>query len=206
MESWWQHLTILNKAFAVSAFFFSLLFLWQLAGLLLGMDGDSHGGAGHIPTHDAPHYAAHGAEHGGSNAVFSLISVRSVVAFGMLFSCAGALYLMGGTAPLWAVLYSLLWGLVAMFVVSYLMFSLLKLQETPKLSLWSAVGERGTIYMNVPENGMGKVRVMARGAISFVNARSMDGQPLMAGTEVRVVDVVDDNTLSVQATEDSGGE
>ncbi len=206
MESWWQHLTNLNKGFCVSALFFSLLFLWQLAGMLLGVDGDSHGDGGHVPTHDAPHDGGHDGQQGSGNVVFSLISVRSVLAFGMLFSWAGALYVMGGTAPVWAVLFSLLWGLGGMFVVSYLMFLLLKLQETGNVSLWSVVGEKGTVYMNVPENGVGKVRVMVRGAISFVNARSVDGEPLMAGTTVKVVDVVDDHTIAVQASGDSGGE
>ncbi len=206
MESWWQHLTSLNKAFCVSALFFTLLFLWQLVGMLLGVDADSHGAGWHVPTHDAPHDFDHDGQQGSENVAFSLISVRSALAFGMMFSWAGSLYLMGGTAPVWAVLFSLLWGIAGMFAVSYLVFCLLKLQETVKVSLWSAVGEKGTVYMNVPENGVGKVRVMVGGAISFVNARSVGGEPLTAGTNVKVVDVVDDHTIAVQATEDSGGE
>jgi hypothetical protein len=202
MESWWQELTTINKAFCVQALFFSLLFLWQLAGMLLGADGSGHGDGGHMPAHDAPGESGHGDAHDNGSVVFSLISVRSIVAFGTLFSWAGSLYLMGGTSPVWAVLYSLLWGLAAMFLVSYLMFGLLKLQQTEKASLWSAVGEEATVYMNIPEDGVGKVRVMVRGTISFVNARSAHGEPLKEGRTVRVLDLVDDKTVSVAATDD----
>jgi hypothetical protein len=206
MESWWQHLTTLNKAFAVSASFFSLLFLWQLVGMFLGVDGHTHAGGDHVPIHDATHDAGHHDQQGSGNAIFSLVSVRSVLAFGTLFSWAGSLYLMGGTDPALAVVYSLLWGLVAMFAVSYLMFSLLKLQETPKVSLWNSVGEKGTVYMNIPENGVGKVRVMVRGTMGFVNARSVGGEALIAGRTVQVVEVVGDNTIAVKPIEDEGGE
>ena len=206
MESWWQQLTTLNKAFCVSAFFFSLLFLWQLAGMLLGGGGDMHGDdGGHVPTPDDAHGTGHGDAHADGNVVFSLVSIRSIVAFGTLFSWAGSLYVMGATTPALAVLYSTLWGLVAMFLVSYLMYALLRLQETVKVSLWSTVGEEATVYMNVPEDGVGKVRVLVQGTISFVNARSVDGEPLMAGKTVRVVDVVDEKTVVVKAMDDEGG-
>lgn len=197
MESWWQQLTTLNQAFYVQALFFSLLFLWQLAGMLFGIDGDGHGDGWHMPTHDAPSDGTHGDDFATGQVVFSLLSIRSIVAFGTLFSWAGALYLSGGTAPAWAVAYSLLWGLAGMFLVSFLMYGLLRLQETERASLWHVVGEEATVYMNVPKNGEGKVRVLVRGTISFVSARAAHGEPLAAGTRVRVVDVVDEKTVSV---------
>lgn len=203
MESWWQQLTTLTKAFCVQALFFSLLFLWQLATMFLGGDADGHADGGHMPVHDAPTDAAgHNGAQGTGDVVFSLVSVRSIIAFGTLFSWAGTLYLMGGTNPVWAVLYSILWGLAAMFLVSYLMYGLLRLQETENASLWKTIGEEATVYMNVPENGVGQVRVMLRGTISFVNARSATGETLVAGTRVRVVDVVDEKIVLVTAIAD----
>ena len=47
MDAWWQGLTLLNKGFAVAAVFFSVLFVWQFLGALLGLHGDSDGGGGH---------------------------------------------------------------------------------------------------------------------------------------------------------------
>ena len=93
-----------------------------------------------------------------------------------------------------------------MFVVSYLMFKLVQMQETGNITVWNAVGEPGTVYMNIPGDGVGKVRVSLSGTISFVNARSQGGLPLSAGTKVMVVGIVNDNTLEVAAAENLKGE
>ena len=98
MEAWWEGLSALNKVFALSALVFSILFIWQMIAALLGADTDSHmhtGDAGvdhSLDTHDHVH---------GSDAVvaFTLISVRSLIAFGTLFSWSGTLYLSAGTLP-----------------------------------------------------------------------------------------------------------
>ena len=93
MDAWWEGLTLLNKGFAVAALFFSVLFVWQFLGALLGLHGDSHGDAGHaigIHHHDFDHHAD---QHDRGGVGFTLISLRSVLAFGTLFSWAGTLYL-----------------------------------------------------------------------------------------------------------------
>ena len=198
MEAWWQGLTLLNKGFAVAALFFSVLFVWQFLGALLGLHGDSHGDAGHaigIHHHDFDHHAD---QHDRDGVGFTLISVRSVLAFGTLFSWAGTLYLMSGAGVVLAMIYSFAWGVAAMFIVSYLVFKLVQLQETGTATVWSAIGEDGVVYLNLPAGGLGKVRVMVSGVISYVNARSRGGESLSAGTKVRVVGVIDDNTIEVE--------
>ena len=192
MEAWWEGLTLLNKGFAVAAVFFSVLFVWQFLGALLGLHGDSHGDADHAVQHDSDGVA------------FTLISVRSVLAFGTLFSWAGTLYLMSGAGIVLAIIYSFAWGVAAMFIVSYLVFKLVQLQETGTATVWSAIGEEGVVYLNLPAGGLGKVRVMVSGVISYVNARSRGGESLTAGTKVRVVGVIDDNTLEVEPITEEG--
>jgi membrane protein implicated in regulation of membrane protease activity len=186
MEAWWEGLTPLIKGFAVAAVFFSILFIWQFLGALLGLHGDSHDDAGHADHHD------------GDGASFTLISVRSVLAFGTLFSWAGTLYLMSGAGVILAMIYSFIWGVAAMFLVSYVVFRLVQLQETGTASIWSAIGEEGFVYLNLPPEGVGKVRVMVSGVISYVNARSRKGESLAAGTKIKVVGVIDDNTIEVE--------
>lgn len=204
MEALWQGMSLLNKAFVVSAATFTVLFLWQIAILVIGMDLDSHGPVGTegIDHGDFDHADHGGGEHaqadGGEAVTFTFVSIRSLIAFGTLFSWAGALYLATGTSAILAILYSAAWGLVAMFAVSYLLYWLLRQQELGNATVWSAIGEEGTVYMDIPEGGLGKIRVMVSGAISFVNARSRDGNPLISGTKVRVVGVLNDTTLEVE--------
>jgi hypothetical protein len=71
------------------------------------------------------------------------------------------------------------------------------MQEQGNASAWWALGEQGTVYINIPPDGPGKVRLMVRGAISIVNARSQNGVPIIEGTRVKVVNVVNPNTVEV---------
>ncbi|MEW6348111.1 MAG: hypothetical protein AB1646_03560 [Thermodesulfobacteriota bacterium] len=211
MEAWWQGLSLLNKAFFLMAMGFSTLFLWQVISMFLGMGGDSHcldqmdahSGA---DFHHGDAQTDHPHSGDGGGVTFSLVSIRSVLAFGTLFSWAGTLYLATGTSAPMAVLFSAMWGLAAMVGVSYLVYCLLGMQETGTASLWSAVGEKGVVYMNVPENGMGKIRVMVKGVICFVNARTTTNEALPAGTPVRVVGVTGDNALQIERTNSPAGE
>lgn len=203
MEAWWQGLSVLNKSFAVAAVFFSVLFVWQLIGMFLGFDADGHGEVGHAGMDHADSHAGH---HGGGEIAFTLVSVRSAIAFGMLFSWAGTLYLMEGTHPVLVLFYSFLWGMGAMVAVSYLVYRLVRMEERGNVSIWSAMGEDGVVYMNFPPGGAGKIRVKVGGVVSCVDARSVNGEPLLAGTRVRVVGVVDERILEVKALDSQEGD
>lgn len=205
MEAWWEGLSAINRIFVVSSLFFSILFVWQVIGMFLGMDAHSvadsagdHGFSGdsaHDVGHD--HDTGHDdAAHSGAVA-FTLVSIRSLVAFGLLFSWSGTLYLMSGIAFIWAVAYSFFWGFAGMLTVSFLIYKLLRLQETGDSTVWSALGEEGTVYMNIPSEGAGKVRIMVNGVLKFVDAHSVAGKPLEQGTKVRAVRIIDDKTVEV---------
>lgn len=211
MDVWWQGLTLLTKVFAVAALFCTVLFLWQMISMLIGVDVDGHadvadGGMDHVDVSGAPDgtpadhvdgstdHGHHGLE---GQVGFSLVSVRSVIAFATLFTWAGTLYLMSGVSTFLAMIYSLIWGGVAMFAVSYLVYKLVQLQETGNVSLWSSIGEEGSVYMNIPVGGVGKVRVLVGNVLSCVNARTPEQDLLVEGTKVRVTRVLDDNTIEV---------
>jgi len=201
-------MTLLTKAFAVAAVFCTVLFLWQIVSMMIGFDVDGHTDVGHdgidhvdvgASSDGSPVHHVDGTTHHdlGGQIAFSLVSVRSVIAFATLFTWAGTLYLMSGTSAFLAVVYSLAWGGFAMCAVSYLIYKLVKLQEIGNVSLWSSIGEEGSVYMNIPAGGVGKVRVLVGGVLSFVNARTPGEVLLTAGTKVRVSRVLDDNTIEV---------
>ena len=199
MEAWWEGLTALNKVFAIAALAFSVAFLVQMIMMLIGLDVHGHdfGGADihAADIHDIHHVP--GVEDGAHGVTLTFLSVRSVMAFGTLFSWAGTLYLATGTSPILAIFYSVLWGLAGLFGVSFLLFWLLRMQEVGNVPLWRAVGEEGTVYMDIPEGGIGKVRILCSGTICFVNARSRSGEPLSAGTAIKAVGTLDERTLEV---------
>jgi len=210
MDAWWEGLSALNKGFALAALFFTVLFAWQIISMLIGLDvhgdsdvshdgfdsADGHADAGHEVHHHG--YGSHDAGHQlGGEVTFTLVSVRSVLAFATLFAWAGTLYLMTGTSPITAIALSALWGLAAMFGVSYVVYKLLQLQEVGNVSLWTAIGEEGVVYMDVPAEGAGKVRIKVGGVVSFIGARSGIESSLVAGTKVRVSRIIDSRTVEV---------
>jgi uncharacterized membrane protein YjfL (UPF0719 family) len=197
------------------AAFFSALFLWQLLSTLLGgIGGTEHieaggtdvhadlGAAGHdVAGHDVGGHDAAGHEPGTaveSVATFKLLSVRSVTAFGLLFGWAGVLYLRSGIGQNPTLLYSVLWGVVGMLIVSAIFYFLMRMTETGTRRLATALGQPATVYMDIPAGGAGQIRVMISGAVSFVSARAAGGEALKAGAPVVVKRLIGPNTVEVE--------
>lgn len=193
-------LALLHEVYWGSAVFFSVIFLWQLLATIFGhIGGADHADA--VGAHDAG--AGHDAQEANiqaadSVASFKLLSVRSVVAFGVLFGWAGILYLRAGTDPNWTMLYSIIWGMVGMLIVSSIFYFLRRMTETGTPRLSTAVGLRGTVYMDIPAGGMGKIRCTVSNAVSFVGARAASGEALAAGTPVIVKRLLDSSTVEVE--------
>lgn len=207
----------MNKALFASAIFFSLLFVWQLISAILGLDTDSHtdlhtggfdsaedipdghdvtgpGHSGHVG--DTP--LAHADDLTAGQVTYSLVTIRSIIAFGTLFSWAAALFMASGGGVVVSILVGLIWGLVAMFLVSFLLYKLVQMQEIGTRSLVNAIGEEGLVYINIPGDGSGQIRVTFDGAVSYVKAASISDRSIPAGTRVRVIGLADENTLEVE--------
>ncbi len=108
---------------------------------------------------------------------------------------------MAGWHPALALLYSFGWGVVAMFVVSVALYWLLHLEETGNIRIADALGEEGTVYIEVPPEGLGQVRVTVDGIVSHIRARCRSGESLIRGTKVRVVGIIDEKTIEVEPEE-----
>ena len=220
MQEWWSEISNLNRGFAVVAAFFSVLFLWQLFAAIMGlagggadldgdadidadmdadMDADADAGADADVAGDGMEGDQGGA---GSMAAFKLLSLRSIIAFGTLFTWGGTLYLSEGKPVHLALVYSVIWGLVAMVLVSLLIDKFSQMQESGTSSLRTAIGQEGSVYADIPENGAGKIRVLVSGRVSYVRAAAKKGAALPSGTKVKVTGLVDPMTLQVEKTED----
>jgi membrane protein implicated in regulation of membrane protease activity len=208
MAAWWSDLGSATQAFYAAALFFSALFLWQLIAALMGLGGgeDFDVDAGDDADMDADVAAGehpefeHGADVDGTAtmASFKLLSFRSILAFLMMFSWAGALYTHGGTSMGRSLGYALVLGLLMMAVVALLLFGLRRLAESGTPRIDTAVGTDGTVYLDIPADGMGEARVRVSGVLSHVRARGVGGQELKAGTPVRVTRVLGPRTIEVE--------
>lgn len=209
MTDWWNGLSALNRTFYVLALFFSTIFVWQFISSFAGLGGEGEGEAG--GEIDAGADMGDGdleapedvdlAEDIAGLATFRMLSIRSMLAFGTLFSWAGALYLPRNSSSAWALVLATLWGLAGMLVVALFFWMLPRLSEEGTANLDTAIGRTGQVYLNIPEDGTGQIKVLVSGALKFVRARSKSGQPLLAGTRVHVVRRLATNILEVEEVE-----
>jgi membrane protein implicated in regulation of membrane protease activity len=199
MSEWWQSLTLENQWFYGVAAVFTLLFLWQFIASLIGM-GD-HGNMDVSAHFDAADGAsAHDVTDAAAG--FHYISIRSVLAFFMMFFWAAALYRNNATGIALTLLYAFIWGLVGMTLVAVLVHRLAKMQETGTTRISACVGGQGSVYLDIPVGGAGEVRVLVGNTMSVVKARAAGGVALKAGTAVTVTGVVDSSTIEVKPAQD----
>ncbi len=197
MQAWWSELAPLNQAFYGCAVFFTLLFLWQFITTLIGLGDSADGLTDDFNANDAgPDVDNSPYDHG--VATFQLLSLRSVIAFGMLFGWAGALYLDLGLSIEESVLRGLVWGGAGMVLVAYFFYKVQQLSESHNRNLSSCIGNEGEVYLDIPENGAGQIRVMESGAVNYISARSKDGQSIQNKTPVRVLRTLDTTTVEVE--------
>ncbi len=201
-QEWWNTLTALNKCFYGAAAFFSIFFLWQMLAALIGWGGEE-GEADVVEEVDEVEVVDQDVEAGSAEAAtsFRLFSIRAMITFFTLFTWGGALYLDQDVPLAAAIGYSVMWGLAGMFAVALIIWGLRKLTKSETSDLKTCVGRTGTVYLDIPKEGPGEVRVSVSGAVSYVKARSVEGKRLKAGTRVRVVRQLDQTTVEVEPVE-----
>lgn len=136
---------------------------------------------------------------GDSTDAFKALSVLSVSAFCMGFGWAGIAGLHGmGWSWMLSAAVGALCGLGMMYVVALSLKGMHDLQSSGNLTLETAMGKEGSVYLTVPEEGggRGQVRVVVGDRGRILQAVS-EGEAIPTGARVRVVRVNADNTVTV---------
>lgn len=141
------------------------------------------------------------ADHGDLDvdAGFTILSIRSLLAFAMFLGWTGVVALrLGFNLPV-AIAAGVVAGIAAMWLVWRLLRILLRLQDSGTLDLKNALGQTGTVHLLIPAagQGSGKVMITVQGALRELEALS-DEMAIPTGESVLVVGVTDDGLLIVQ--------
>ena len=143
----------------------------------------------------------HGAEHVGDagDAFVKLLSLKTIVAFLTFFGLTGLACLDGGVDSTWTFVASVGAGLVAFYLVAWLMAMLWKLRSEGNEDLRNAIGTEGKVYLRVPgkHQGIGKVTVHVQGR-KITRKAVTGGDEIPTGTRVNVVALSGDDTLKVE--------
>jgi hypothetical protein len=189
VELWWTELAIAHKVFYAIAIATSAVLVLQLILSFFGLDGDA----------DAD-FDAGDAGHGGG---VGILSVRTVTAFFTGFGWGGVAALEAGIALIPSVLLAVAAGGVLMGAVFALMRGLYAMRYSGTLDYRNAIGVAGSVYLPVPAAmaGPGQIEVRVQGRLCVVQAFTRAPAKIPNRARVRVVDVLDQQTLLVEPLE-----
>ena len=191
MDGWWDTLSLALKIFYGIGIATSLVMVLQLVLMIFGMDGHS----------DAADAIDPDADHSGGG----VLSVRTITAFFVGFGWTGAGAIESGLELAPALLLATLVGGAFMAGILFLMRALYGLRYSGTLDYRNAVGVIGTVYLRVPAAmvGPGQVEVLVQGRMVIAQAFTRSDSELPNRSRVKVVDLMDQNTLLVEPFEPS---
>ena len=188
METWWGTLGSSLQIFWGIAIVTSLVLSLQLILTMLGFDSDTD------VEMDADDVSGDGG---------NVLSIRTITAFFAGFGWSGVACLDAGFSLLTTLLISTGVGAVFMLGVFGLMRFLYGLRHSGTLDYRNAIGQVGSVYLPVPAemSGPGKIEVLVQGRLRVVDAFNKSPEALPNRSRVKVIDVMDQNTLVVEPVE-----
>ncbi|MBN1486110.1 MAG: hypothetical protein JW981_00625 [Anaerolineae bacterium] len=129
-----------------------------------------------------------------------IFSIRTILAFLVGFGWTGVVTLNMNIPLFISILIALLVGVVFMLVVFWLMRLIYGLSESGNIRIENAVGATGKVYLPVAAKGtgVGQVQVVVQGRLRELPAVTDMDEALATGTPIRVVKMLDDDTLVVR--------
>lgn len=119
---------------------------------------------------------------------FDFLSIQSILAFLMGFGWMGLTCIkVWGLSKLYVIIISLVFGLLLMFLSSYLMFCVKKLNKNVKKDLTKAVGSNAKAYTSFEGNTEGQIEITINNQLSIETAVNNTQEPIKAFDEVKVI-------------------
>ena len=136
----------------------------------------------------------------GADASFKALTFQGIMAFMMFFGLAGLWVLDSWENPnegSVAIVVGSMSGFASMYGTGKLFELFVGLQSDGTIEMDDAIGSVGTIYLRIPEGGVGQIQVESGSAMRTYNAKTEDGQAMSTGDFAEVIDVVS-STLIVK--------
>jgi len=190
MELWWGSLSEALRWFYAIAIATSVLMVIQLLLMIFGMDGDFDEADG-----DAS-----------GDADVRILSVRTVTAFFAGFGWTGVASIENGSSFMTALLLAILVGGLFMGGVIVLMKALYGMRHSGTIDYRNSIGEIATVYLRIPGAmaNPGQVEVMVQGRLMVAQAFTRASEEIPNQARVRVIDIMDQNTLIVEPLQTGG--
>jgi len=193
LATWWADLSPVMKILWGVTLTASLIFIIQTIMTFLGADADSDFDMDVDTSMDGSDLSN---IDGGSN----LYTFRNFVNFFLGFGWTAIILQPAVKSTFVLIFIAILVGIALVAAVMYLFKWLSTMQQSGNINVYnSAVGCQGKCYLTIPSErtGEGKVQITIQGAVREYNAVT-DGDSIKTGTPVKVVEVINANTLLVE--------
>lgn len=196
MIAWWNELDILRQVFMLIAIPSTLVMIVQAVMLLVGLGDDGDMDVDGDDVFD-------GVDGDGGLALFT---VRGIVTMLAVSGWSG-FALLDALPDVWAILLSIVLGVLSLVGTAYLMRAVYRLQASGNLNVDNAVGKVATVYIPIPPraSGSGKVTMTLQEKFCELDAITTCSEKLATGSYVRVVAVDGTRTLVVEPLDKGRG-
>ncbi|CAH0999638.1 hypothetical protein LEM8419_00938 [Neolewinella maritima] len=123
--------------------------------------------------------------------------VKGGLTFLSIGSWTAKLILLSSTNPVLAVVSGVAAGAVAVYLMKWVVWTLLQQEENVNWTVDDALLQPGQVYLRIPATGEGIVRVSVRGGMREFKARSAAGEEIATGTPILVDELGVDGILLV---------
>jgi len=132
-----------------------------------------------------------------SDGAFDAMTFQGVMAFMMFFGLSGLYTLKSDGGDTLAIGVGGIAGLASMYGTGKIFQLFFSLEASGNIEMEQAIGEKGSVYLRIPEGDVGQVTIEVGGAQKTYNAKSEDGQGIATGEFIEVVDIIS-STLIVK--------
>ncbi|HQN42609.1 MAG TPA: hypothetical protein PLA25_00640 [Anaerolineaceae bacterium] len=181
----------LNTIYLICAIGGGTVLLLRLVMMIIGLDHGETPDSGVDLDHDGSVDAPDG------NVGMKLLSLQSIAGFFTMFGLVGLGLLQVKAGPIWSLLGALAAGLVTAWVTAMIFYQMRRLQSEGTMVIQDAIGQIGSVYLTIPEQGTGVVSVAVKGTLRSLDAMSETGQRIPTGAMVRVTGVTAGKILVV---------
>lgn len=125
-----------------------------------------------------------------SDGSFDAMTFQGVMAFMMFFGLAGLYTMNSDGSDSLAIAAGGIAGGASMYGTGKIFQVFFALEASGNVEMSEAIGVRGSVYLRIPEGGVGQVQIELGGALKTYNAKSEDGQGIATGDFIEVVDTI----------------
>jgi hypothetical protein len=204
MSEWWSSIGSFERLFWVIAFPSTAVFILQIIMTLMGLGdhgeiiSDIQESMDDMPG-DSLDLDNGDGEFLDFKYKFKLFTMRSVVVFFTIFAWTGIVATTSGVSNIVTILIAFIFGVVMMYIVSYIYYFLTKFVEDGTMNTKNAINKEGLVYLTIPSGrkASGKVEVVVQGALRLLDAVT-DGDDIPTGSKVVVISISEDQLLLVE--------